>query len=213
MTDYPVNINLHGKKVIIAGGGRVATRRAKTLIDCGARVTVVSPQASARIREWAEQKAMVWEQRNWVRADSEAAFLILAATDNETVNAAIAASAQSNQLICTAGQAAGNCSVPAVIRRGRLTVTIATGGASPAYAKELRDQLAQKLDSDIEGYLDFLALVREQILSKELNRELRTACLKEVLLPEYRNTQRQVRLLKTLDQWIEQQTAVRHQSK
>ncbi|WP_010632625.1 NAD(P)-dependent oxidoreductase [Sporolactobacillus vineae] len=207
MNGYPLNINLQGKNVVVAGGGPVATRRLEALLDCGARITVICPQASDRIRKWAGEQAIIWKKRCWERTDSEAAFLILAATGSEMVNAAIAASAQPNQLICTAGHAAGNCSVPAVIRRGRLTVTIATGGASPAYARELRDQLAQTLDSDIEGYLDFLASFRKQLLSKELNRELRAACLKEVLRPEYRDRQRQVRLLKALDQWIKQQAA------
>jgi siroheme synthase, N-terminal domain len=208
MISYPLNVNLQGKKVIIAGGGRVATRRAEALIDCGACVTVISPQASARIREWAEQQVIVWQKRVWVRTDAQDAFLILAATDSDPVNAEISESVTPNQLICAAGHAdLGNFSVPASIRRGRLTITIATDGASPLYAKRLCHRIADDLDEDIEDFLDFLFAFRQQILKRHLSRELRKACLENVLKPEFRSQKKQIEILNDIDQWIQIQSA------
>ncbi|TGA99934.1 hypothetical protein E4665_03020 [Sporolactobacillus shoreae] len=99
-------------------------------------------------------------------------------------------------------QSSTNC---VVVRRGRLTLTVSTGGASPFYAKKLRDDLSNGLNDDLEGYLDFLSLLRQQILEKHLDRGLREKCLKSVLQPEFHNKTEQLKLLEGLDQWIQGQ--------
>ncbi|TGA99932.1 siroheme synthase [Sporolactobacillus shoreae] len=206
MPDYPLILNLEGKSAVVAGGGSVATRKIRSLVSCGARVTVICEKASNQVQEWVEKGAVIWKKRDWINTDAEGVFLIIAATDDETVNAAIAESARPNQLVCVAGNASlGNFSVPAVARRGRLTLTVSTGGASPFYAKKLRDDLSNGLKDDLEEYLDFLSLFRQQILEKHLDRGLRKKCLKNVLQPEFHNKMEQLKLLEGLDQWIQNQ--------
>lgn len=206
MTDYPLNLNLAGKTALVVGGGHVATRKIRSLIDCGAQVTVICEKASDQVQEWAEQGVILWKKRQWRRQDSEDVFLIIAATHSETVNAEIAESVHPNQLICVAGDGSlGNFSVPAVIRRGRLTITVATGGASPFYAKKLRDEIEHDLSGNVEEYLDFLFLFRQQILKKNLSSNLRKTCLKNVLQSKYLNRSEQIKLLKNLDEWIKNQ--------
>jgi precorrin-2 dehydrogenase/sirohydrochlorin ferrochelatase len=206
MINYPLNHNLVGKTALVVGGGNVATRKIQSLIRCDAVITVICEKASIQIQEWAEQGVILWKKRKWRRTDSEDVFLMIAATDSETVNAEIAESVHPNQLICVAGdRSLGNFSVPAVIRRGRLTITVATGGASPFYAKKLRGELDHGLNGNAEEYLDFLFLLRQQILKKNLSISLRKKCLKNVLQPKYLNRNEQIELLKNLDEWIKNQ--------
>lgn len=206
MIDYPLNLNLVGKTALVIGGGNVATRKIQSLIRSGALVTVICEKASDQVQEWAEQGIILWKKRQWKRTDSEDVLLIIAATDSETVNAEIAESVHPNQLICVAGDASlGNFSVPAVIRHGRLTITVATGGASPYYAKKLRDEIEHGLSGNVEEYLDFLFLFRQQILKTNLSSNLRKTCLKNVLQSKYLHRNEQIELLKNLDEWIKNQ--------
>ncbi|MCI1881800.1 MAG: siroheme synthase [Sporolactobacillus sp.] len=207
MMDFPANINLRGRTAVIVGGGTVATRRTRLLITCGARITVICRDASPQIQEWARAEQLRWIRRNWRPADCESAFLVIAATNSTAVNADVAAAANKSPLVCIAGDvAAGNCSVPAHIRRGRLTVTVSTGGASPLYAKKLCDAISGRLDRHIDTYLDFLFTIRQKILvACPEDRSLKIFLLKQLLQPEFFRPDRQAELLKHPAAWISEQ--------
>ncbi|MCO7125185.1 siroheme synthase [Sporolactobacillus shoreicorticis] len=208
MIDYPLNLDLDGRVAVVIGGGRIATRKIRSLIRCHAKVTVICEQASHQIQEWSEHNDVIWIRRNWRSGDTDHAFLTIVATNNESVNTEIARSAGPNQLICVAGKTAlGNFSVPAVTRRGRLTVAVATGGASPLYAKKLRDQIACNLDEDLEDYLDFLYVFRQEIIKKGLSSELKEAYLKSILQPKYHDRNNQDELMKAMNQWTRNQAS------
>ncbi|MCL1632895.1 siroheme synthase [Sporolactobacillus sp. CPB3-1] len=199
MIDYPLILNLEHRNVLVVGGGRVATRRVPSLIDSGAEITVVSEEASKQIQAWAKQGCITWGKRRWERKDSDGPFLIIAATDDERVNEKIAACAQPNQLVCVSGHAqSGNVSVPAVMRRGRLTVAVSTGGASPYFAGQLRDAIDRNLEGDYGAYMDFLFLVRRQVLSKKMSRAQKMACLKQALNPKYLDQSEQQKFMNHL---------------
>jgi precorrin-2 dehydrogenase/sirohydrochlorin ferrochelatase len=138
---YPLFLDLQERPVTVVGGGRVAVRKITALRRAGARVTVISPALS---RSWPDVR---WVRRAYRRGDLRGAFLVVAATNDPVVNVAVCAEAKRRGLLvnCAAPPAAGNFIVPAVARRGGITLAISTGGASPAFAKRLRGDLERFL--------------------------------------------------------------------
>jgi precorrin-2 dehydrogenase/sirohydrochlorin ferrochelatase len=138
---YPLFLNLSGQPAIVIGAGKVAARKIRSLVAAGARVTAISPKA-CRL-----PKSVRWIKRCYRRGDLAGARLVVAATNDLRVNELVCAEAKRRrQLVnCIAPPAAGNFIVPAVARRGPLTIAISTGGLSPALAKRLRRDLERIL--------------------------------------------------------------------
>src|ERR1044071_3677971 len=131
---YPLFLDLADEPVVVIGAGKVALRKIRSLLTAGALVTVISPEASRL------PKSVRWLRRRYRRGDLAGARLVVAATHDLEVNRQVCAEAKRRrQLVtCIAPPSAGNFIVPAVARRGRLTVAVSTGGVSPALAKRLR---------------------------------------------------------------------------
>lgn len=143
---YPLFLDLAGQPVTVIGAGKVGVRKIRTLHQAGAVITVISPKAGdlpAGVR---------WIRRKYRRGDLAGARLVVAATDDLAVNAAVCREAQRRrQLVnCAAPPSAGNFIVPATLTRGGLTIAISTGGASPAAAKALRRDLERFVNA---GYV------------------------------------------------------------
>jgi len=152
---YPLFLDLTGQPVTVIGAGKVAARKIRTLLKAGARITVISPQATRL------PKAVRWIRRAYRRGDLAGARLVIAATDNLPVNEAVCAEAKRRrQLVnCIAPPSAGNFIVPALIQRGGITLAISTGGASPAFAKRMRRDLECFL---ADGYPELLRKMSKQ---------------------------------------------------
>ena len=140
---YPVFLELEGKPCTVIGGGEVAERKIQNLLECHARVTVVSPEATPSIREWASRGELQWRDRQYQPGDLKEAILAIAATDQEAVNQGVADEAAREGVILNVVDKPALCSfiAPAVVRRGEVMVAISTGGASPALARKLRESL------------------------------------------------------------------------
>ena len=91
---YPVGLRLHGRRVVVVGGGQVAHRRVAGLLEAGAHVTVVSPEATPALEALVEPGSLSWERRRYADGDLAGAWYAVAATDDPTVNAAVAAEAE-----------------------------------------------------------------------------------------------------------------------
>ncbi|HTS17534.1 MAG TPA: bifunctional precorrin-2 dehydrogenase/sirohydrochlorin ferrochelatase [Verrucomicrobiae bacterium] len=137
---YPLFLNLAGQPVVVVGAGNVATRKVRTLLSAQAQVTVISPDATATIRQLARTKRLRWIHGEYRRGDLASACLAIAATDDPAVNRAICTEARRRKILvnCIAPPSAGNFIVPSQVRRGGISLAISTGGASPAFAKRLR---------------------------------------------------------------------------
>jgi precorrin-2 dehydrogenase len=141
---YPLFLNLTNQPVVVVGGGTVARRKIRSLIAAGALVTVISPNAVGL------PKTVRWLRRRYRNGDLRGARLVISATDDQAVNAQVCAEAKRRKLLvnCVAPPSAGNFIVPAVARRGGLTIAVSTGGVSPALAKRLRRDLERLLRKD-----------------------------------------------------------------
>ncbi len=152
---YPLFMDLAGRPCLVVGAGAVAARKARSLLDCGARVTVVGVRPAAAFRAL-ERRGVVVRDRRFRASDVGRQALIIAATDDRAVNAAVAAAARRKGIPVNAVDDPEHCSfiVPAVVTRGDLTVAISTGGRSPAAARLVKELIAGILGDE------YAALVR-----------------------------------------------------
>lgn len=175
---YPVLLDLAGRPVVVVGGGRVAERKVLGLLEAGAPVRLVSPEATDRLRAVAAAGRLAWERRPFRPGDLEGAALAFAATDRREVNAAVRAEAHAAGVPCNVADDPDACDfqVPSVVRRGELLIAISTGGASPLVARRLRETLEARFGPEWAPYLDLLAALRQAVLAlgdgAERNRDL-----------------------------------------
>ena len=161
---YPAYLNIEGRRCIVVGGGKIAERKVESLLECGAVVTVISPHLSPVLQKLCDSSQIEVVRRRYLQGDLARAFVVVAATDDESVNARVSGEALENGALVNVADdpKRSNFIVPAVIRRGDLVVSISTGGRSPALAKKLRGELERTLVPEYESLLSLVAEVREQ---------------------------------------------------
>jgi precorrin-2 dehydrogenase/sirohydrochlorin ferrochelatase len=157
---YPAFLDLQGRLCVVVGGGQVAERKVSGLLECGARVRLIAPEASPTLEAWAKEGRVGWEGRPYREGDLAGAFLAIAATDAPEVNEAVAGEAAARRVLLNVADVPRLCTfiAPAVIRRGKVTLAVSTGGLSPALARRLRQELEQ---SRALQYADLAELVSQ----------------------------------------------------
>ena len=146
---YLAGLWLVGRRVLVVGGGAVAERRVPALLEAGADVLLVAPWASERIERLAAAGRLVWQAREYVPADLDGAWYVIAATDVPDVNAAVAAAAEAARAFCVrADEASGGTALtPATGHAGAITLAV-LAGRDPRRAAVTRDALLAALASD-----------------------------------------------------------------
>jgi uroporphyrin-III C-methyltransferase/precorrin-2 dehydrogenase/sirohydrochlorin ferrochelatase len=137
---YVACLDLRGRDCLVVGGGRVAAEKAAGLLECDATVTVVAPEIDDELRG----TGVTLLERRFAASDVVGRFLVIAATDDRSVNATVFAAAEARSVPCNVADDPELCSfiLPAVIREDPIVVAVSTGGASPALAQRLRDDVA-----------------------------------------------------------------------
>jgi len=166
---YPVNLDIKGKHCLVVGGGAVASRKAKTLMECGAVVTVVSPDFSETLHLLAQNAGITLIQRRYKTNDLDEKFLVIGATDDEELNRRINADAEARNMLCNIADVPDICNfiLPSIIRRGDLCIAISTSGKSPAFAKKLRKDLENAFGDEYARFLVLMGEIRKKLLSTE----------------------------------------------
>lgn len=167
MSGYPVVIDGPAVEALIVGGGSVAARKARALLDAGARVRIVAVAPSDEVRRLAAScPGCTLEERAYAPADLGGATLVIAATDQRAVNAAVAADAgAAHRLVNVADDpAAGSFVTVAAHHAGDLVVGITAGGV-PAAAARIRDAIAHRFDARYAAALGALAALRGRLLA------------------------------------------------
>ena len=161
-TAYPVNLLVDGRPCLVVGGGAVAARKVEGLRRCNATVHVVAPTVTDAIRR---QPGVTWEERPYTAEDLDGRRLVIAATDDPSVNAAVFADAERAGIWVNGADDPAHCSftLPSVVRRGDLLLTVSTAGRSPALAVWIREKLEAEIGPEYEALLDLLAAEREAI--------------------------------------------------
>jgi siroheme synthase-like protein len=162
---YPVFLDLADHPCLVVGGGPVAEGKVAGLLAAGARVTVVSPTVTARLAGWAAEGRLVHLAREYRAGDVEGRRLALVATDDAAVTRAVVADGRARSVWVNAADEPARCDfiLPAVIRRGRLVVAVSTGGASPAAARAIREELEGYLTQEHAALVELAAEAREDL--------------------------------------------------
>jgi precorrin-2 dehydrogenase/sirohydrochlorin ferrochelatase len=181
---YPAFIKLAGRQCVVIGGGKVAARKVAMLLDCGARVRVISPAVVEEIAVLVESGAVEWVRRGFQKGDTAGAFLVVSATDDREVNAAVARECAARNVLLNVVDQPEFCSfyVPSVVRRGSLTIAVSTEGKSPLLARKIRERLEEIFPPAFGEFLAYLGAVREEVIARfpEQKEEL----LAELLNPQ-----------------------------
>ncbi|CAA9506621.1 MAG: Siroheme synthase / Precorrin-2 oxidase / Sirohydrochlorin ferrochelatase / Uroporphyrinogen-III methyltransferase [uncultured Rubrobacteraceae bacterium] len=166
---YPLFMDVSGSRCVVVGGGGVASRKARGLLESGARVVVVSPEVSPEI----EGMDLTVERRPYRPGDLAGATLAFAATDRREVNAAVAREANEGGIPVNVADrpADGDFALPSVLRRGGLQVAVSTGGASPTLAREIRDALEPSFGAEWAGVVEKLRAARDEGLDVDRGTE------------------------------------------
>lgn len=144
MPDYfSAFLDLRGRRCLVVGGGEIGERKTHALLDCGARVTIVSPSVTTRLAALAASGRLVHRARPFRRSDPRGCALAVAATGDPRVDRVVAAAARRWRALVNVVDRPQHCDfiVPAVLRRGELQIAVSTGGRSPAIAREIRRRL------------------------------------------------------------------------
>jgi precorrin-2 dehydrogenase len=162
---YPVFLDLTGRSCCVVGGGSVAERKVEGLLAAGARLTVVSPTLTPRLQALARAGHLRHVGREYRAGDLAGQQLAFAATDDGAVNAVVAAEAHARGVWLNAADDPPHCSfiLPSVLRRGPLQVAVATGGASPALSRAIREELEAYFTEDYAALASLAAEVRQEV--------------------------------------------------
>ncbi len=145
---YPVFLDLRGRSVLVAGAGPVALRKVTGLLECGARVTVVSPEA---IPEF-EKLPIARKPRKFRAGDVTGQALVFAATNDRKTNQRVARAAARHGIPVNVADSLEECSflVPSRVQRGDLQIAVSTSGRNPRIAASLRRKMEHLLDQQNE---------------------------------------------------------------
>ena len=182
MRFYPLFMDLAGRSCLVVGAGAVAARKARSLLDCGARVTVVGVKPAAPCRAL-ERRGAVLRDRRFRASDVSRQALVIAATDDPAVNAAVAAAARSKRIPVNVVDDPARCSfiVPAVVSRGDLTVAISTGGKSPAAARLVKARIEELLGEEYAALVRLLGAHRARMKETVAQQSTRARAWKQML--------------------------------
>jgi siroheme synthase-like protein len=189
MRYLPVMLDLKDCPVLVVGAGAVAARKAALLVRGGARVTVVAPEIGAEMERLASREDRLRiARRRFGASDLGGVRLVFAATNDAKVQSDIAAEAEKKGVWVNAADEPENCTflMPALLERGPLQVAVSTGGASPALARRVRDEIDAALGPEFVEAAEVLGELRERFERGEARGRAFTRLLDEGLLEALR---------------------------
>ena len=162
---YPIFLDLTGRRCVVVGGGAVAEGKVRGLLAANATIALVAPQLTPALRDLVASEQIRHREGEYDASDLEDADLCLVATDDGAINARVAADARTRRILVNAADDPANCDfiLPAVVRSGSVVVAASTGGASPALARRLREDLTAFLDEGYGPLGDLLGAVRSEV--------------------------------------------------
>lgn len=176
---FPIFLKLTGKPVLVVGGGAVARSKIESLLDAGARLRVVAPQADGVIREWGREQSLMWEPREFQPSDVRDSVMVFAATGISRVDRAVFAACRARRVLCNVVDDPAYCDFysAAIARRGDLQIAVSTAGRSPALAQQIRDALLAQYGPEWEHRLRELGQARRELLASSEPGAVRVALL------------------------------------
>lgn len=165
---FPLFADLRGRAVRVVGGGAVAERKIEALLHAGALPRVGAPALTPRLAQWAAEGRIAWQRGDFTPDWLDAVWLVIAATDDGSVNRAVAAEAEARHLLANVVDDAelSSFQVPALVERGDLQIAISSGGHAPMVARHIRRQLETLLDDSWGALVSLLGRQRTRIRAR-----------------------------------------------
>ena len=170
ITYYPVFLNVKGKKCVVVGGGQVALRKVRVMLEHGADVEVISPDLCPELAKLSASGEIRALGRDYQAGDLKNAFVAIAATDNSEINRRVVAEARRKSVLVNVVDDAGNSDfiVPSYLRRGEITIAVSTGGTSPALARKIRSKLEKELGDEYALLVGLIGEVRAEVRQQKI---------------------------------------------
>jgi precorrin-2 dehydrogenase/sirohydrochlorin ferrochelatase len=207
---YPVFLDLRDRSCVIAGGGPVAERKTIALLEAGADVTVVSPDLTPKLQQLSSSGKISHKAKPFEEHDLTGAYLVIAATSSEDLNAGIGSLCRKRHLLVNvaAPPDEGNFIVPSVVDRGPLLIAISTSGASPALARRIRSELEERYGREYEEFLAKMTQLRHLLMEHVADEQARRAVFQALVDSDVLDLMRQGRM-HDADQRISQISGLR----
>lgn len=179
MKYYPILLNIQDKKCVVVGGGNVAWRKACSLKESGARVTVVSPLFCPELEK---ETGIERIKQKYDEMYLKEALVVVASTDDEEVNKKVYSDAVKKGILVNVVDRPEFCSfiVPSSLVRGDLCISISTGGSSPALARNIREHLEKQFGDEYSLFTSLLSEVRRKVLSEIKDESVRRDILQRI---------------------------------
>lgn len=165
MDYFPIFCQLNNKPCLLVGGGEVAERKARLLMDAGAVISVVAPTFTPQFMQWQNEQRLQCFTAEFSVADLADKWLVIAATDNEQVNQLVYQQATEQRIFCNVVDSPKQASfiMPSVIDRSPIMVAISSGGKAPVLARILREKMEQWLPNSLGALAQLAGKLREQV--------------------------------------------------
>ena len=182
MSMLPVFLKLDGRNCLLIGAGTVALDKIGSLLSTGVKLRVIAPQARVEVRELAREGKLEWIERGFEPSDLDGNFLVIAATNDQRVNAAVYQGCVARNIPCNSVDDIPNCDFffGSVVARGDLQIAISTSGESPAVAQRLRREIDEQLPNDLGPWLEQLGELRREVLERHPRSEERKLLLHQL---------------------------------
>src|SRR3954468_7360960 len=144
---YIACLRLRGRRCVVVGGGEIGLEKVEGLLACDGEVTLIAPEAVPELVELADEGSITWERREYAGPqDLEGVFMVIAATDDTDTNIRVYDDAETRAMLVNVVDVPPLCNfiLPAIVRQGPLAIAISTAGASPALAKRIKSEIADK---------------------------------------------------------------------
>lgn len=186
MPQFPIYLNLHERVCLVVGGGPVAERKVKSILECEGLVRLVSPLITPALAELYAQNRLSWEARNYLLDDLYNVFLAFICTDDYQLNRSIADDCRNRAIMVNVVDDPSNCDffVPSVLRRDSLAVAISTEGRSPLFSRRLREELDELIPHDYGQLAEGLGRMRDYIKTLVADTNKRQKVYRLLLQPD-----------------------------
>jgi len=165
---HPAFLNLQGKRCVVVGGGEVALRKVKNLLDCGADATIISSTLHSGLIRLAKNRTIRLIKRDYESGDLIDADIAIAATNSKEINKKVSEEAKKQKIFVNVvdDPEKSDFIVPSFFRRGYLTIAISTAGKSPAFARIIRTKLEKNFGKEYASLLSLVGEIRSKIKKK-----------------------------------------------